>query len=406
MLFVERCIDWLAPGGRLGIVLPKGALDTTDPHLATRNFLFSQCRVVAVVSCHKNTFQPYTGTRTALLVVEKKDKPTAPAEGRDYPVFMAVSRKIGQDSEGEPIFRLDDEGRPTSELDQDLDDIFVAWEQFNSGALTPSEYVFSVPAAAIDPQAFNINPQHYLPSLNESLRQALLLGDRPGWTASTIGTIAESVYKGARFKREDLETDEVGPETRIYFTPAALLQERGESAKRWDLSKVPEARRRILERHVLRRGQLLITRSGTIGRVLIVSEDQAGHIGSDDLIRVEIEDEALRFYVFGYLKSKLGQDQMKRNEYGTIQQHLEPRHVRDIVIPIPDDRTAVERIARELQESVFHRERSSSLESAALEQLRSMTAASEAELAEPDDVVEDGSTQSRLEVRVDPDGDG
>ena len=33
----------------------------------------------------------------------------------------------------------------------------------------------------------------------------------------------------------------------------------------------------------------------------------------------------------------LGQDQMLRNEYGSIQQHLEPHHVANLLVPIPDD---------------------------------------------------------------------
>ena len=28
---------------------------------------------------------------------------------------------------------------------------------------------------------------------------------------------------------------------------------------------------------------------------------------------------------------------MIRNEYGAVQQHLEPQHIKDILIPIPDD---------------------------------------------------------------------
>ena len=31
---------------------------------------------------------------------------------------------------------------------------------------------------------------------------------------------------------------------------------------------------------------------------------------------------------------------MLMNEYGSVQQHLEPAHVRDLVIPIPDDWSA------------------------------------------------------------------
>jgi len=185
---------------------------------------------------------------------------------------------------------------------------------------------------------------------------------------TTIGQIAQNIYKGARFKREDLETEErTGPEVKVFLTPGALLQERAESIKYFDLSRASEKRKRTILRHVLRRGQILVTRSGSIGRVIYVTRDQESHIGSDDLIRIEIEDEDLRLYVYGYLKTKLGQDQMKRSEYGTIQQHVEPRHVADIVIPIPDDMQVIRDIGSRLRESIESKERSSEFEKGALD---------------------------------------
>ena len=40
----------------------------------------------------------------------------------------------------------------------------------------------------------------------------------------------------------------------------------------------------------------------------------------------------------------LGQHQLLRNSYGTIQDHLEPYHVADVLVPIPDDESVLEAI--------------------------------------------------------------
>lgn len=72
-----------------------------------------------------------------------------------------------------------------------------------------------------------------------------------------------------------------------------------------------------------------------------------------------IEDEALRGYVYQFLSSKLGQDQLKANIYGAIVDHIEPDDVKNVLVPVPDDRSEVERIGRpvirgmELQEEAY-----------------------------------------------------
>ena len=173
-----------------------------------------------------------------------------------------------------------------------------------------------------------------------------------------------------RFKREDLETEApTGDEVRAYFTPGALLQKRSESIKYLDLSRVSGRRKRTILAHLLSRGQILVTRSGTIGRVTYVTNVQDGHIGSDDLIRIEIDDEDLRYYVYAFLKTHLAHDQMMRNEYGTIQQHLEPRHVEDIVVPIPDDPGIIHAIAQDMRRSIETQEESHQRETSALRRL-------------------------------------
>jgi restriction endonuclease S subunit len=257
---------------------------------------------------------------------------------------MAISRKIGQDSEGQPIFRRDAAGRITNELDHDLNDIFTDYISFKSNSLIPSEYRFSIMKSELEPD-LSLNPQRYLPDLNLAIQEVLALGDKEGWSVATIGEISDSIWKGIRFKREDLEVDinEI-EEIYRYHTPASVLQTQSEGVKCLDLSRCSERRKKIILQHIGKDGQIVISRSGTIGRVSIVNSRLVGDILSDDLIRVEVSDEDLRIYIYMFLRSPWGQKQMLRNEYGSVQQHLEPGHIRDMVIPIPNDKNIIKEI--------------------------------------------------------------
>ncbi|WP_257236759.1 N-6 DNA methylase [Nostoc sp. 'Peltigera malacea cyanobiont' DB3992] len=164
MLFFERCIDWLAPGGKLGIVMPKSFLDT-QTYLPIRKILFSKCQLLAVINCHKNTFQPHTGVRTCLILVRKYNKEELPL--KNYDIFMAISNKVGQDSEGVPIYKTDDKtGKPTDELDHDLDEILNSYIKFKNGDFQDAAYQFSIQYSQLNEQ-LKINPQWFLPSFNE-----------------------------------------------------------------------------------------------------------------------------------------------------------------------------------------------------------------------------------------------
>jgi len=70
ILFIERCINLLRPGGRMAIVLPQGRLNNTND-LYIRNFIFDKARVLAVVGLHGNTFKPHTGTKTSVVFLQK-----------------------------------------------------------------------------------------------------------------------------------------------------------------------------------------------------------------------------------------------------------------------------------------------------------------------------------------------
>ncbi len=102
ILFIERNLDFLKPGGRMAIVLPQGRFNnTTDKYI--REFIALHGRILAVVGLHGNTFKPHTGTKTSVLFVQKWDDNLCPKVD-DYPIFFAVSEKGGKDNSGDYVY--------------------------------------------------------------------------------------------------------------------------------------------------------------------------------------------------------------------------------------------------------------------------------------------------------------
>ena len=109
ILFIERNLDFLKPGGRMAIVLPQGRFNnTSDKYI--REFITEHGRILAVIGLHGNTFKPHTGTKTSVLFVQKWDDKLCPKVD-DYPIFFAVSSKGGKDNSGEYIYVKNDNGQ-------------------------------------------------------------------------------------------------------------------------------------------------------------------------------------------------------------------------------------------------------------------------------------------------------
>ena len=79
-----------------------------------------------------------------------------------------------------------------------------------------------------------------------------------------------------------------------------------------------------------------------------------GSVATNNLIRVVIADEVLRGYVYQFLQSRHGRRQLLKSTYGTNQDHIEPAHVEEVLIPIPKDRSLLEGIGSKALASVEH----------------------------------------------------
>ena len=108
ILFIERCWQFLKPGGRMAIVLPDAILGA--PGLAyVRHWMLTHCRIVASVDLHPDTFQPRNGTQTSVLVLQRKTEAEMTKEAiqgslNDYEIFMAEIKAIGHDKRNNKVF--------------------------------------------------------------------------------------------------------------------------------------------------------------------------------------------------------------------------------------------------------------------------------------------------------------
>lgn len=137
------------------------------------------------------------------------------------------------------------------------------------------------------------------------------------------GLIEESFYPG-RFKRIYCEKQE----GIAFYLPSQMTDIYPEPSK-W-ISKLTNV---SIDDLKLKNNTLLLTRSGTIGNVTIVSKTLENKVFSDDVIRTSFKNEEDLGYVYAFLKSEYGSNILKTNSYGSVITHIEPEHFKEMLIP-------------------------------------------------------------------------
>ncbi len=141
VVFLNRCLEFLTPGGRMGIVLPDGVL-ANDSMQDVRDWILRWARLKAVVSLPQETFAPYgAGVKTSVVFLEKRERPlrvyeedtgswtryeytfdagdkihvkpvVQATDSADYSVYMAQIEDIGYDATGRLTIAEDEAPTP------------------------------------------------------------------------------------------------------------------------------------------------------------------------------------------------------------------------------------------------------------------------------------------------------
>ncbi|WP_312511514.1 N-6 DNA methylase [Chryseobacterium culicis] len=89
VLFIERCLNLLKPGGRMGIVLPEGVLNNTNLQ-KIRDFVESQAKIVLITSIPQDVFIASGATVKPSLLFFKK---FTDEEAKHYKTIKAKAEK-------------------------------------------------------------------------------------------------------------------------------------------------------------------------------------------------------------------------------------------------------------------------------------------------------------------------
>ena len=130
---INRCLEFLAPGGKLAIVLPDGVLANSSMQ-DIRDWILRWARLKAVISLPQETFMPYgAAVKTSVVILEKREIAlTAESQlelseevndtNQDYEICMVRIDDIGYDSSGR-ISASEDEVNEPSEVRKAIADL-------------------------------------------------------------------------------------------------------------------------------------------------------------------------------------------------------------------------------------------------------------------------------------------
>jgi type I restriction enzyme M protein len=342
ILFIERCLQLLKEGGKMGIVLPDGFFNENVSYL--RHWLLAKVKILAIIDIPMATFQPNTSTKTSVLFFEKNSY--AP---QNYPIFMAVAHFCGHNRRGKPI-EQDDIPTIIAQYHQ-----YLKQEKFND-----NDQSFIVQAQELQQTNFWI-PKHFSPYYQTNLNAL-----KQQYEVVQLGTIA-NLQKG----------DEVGSDNYIPFiereaTDVPFLRT-GDlvnySVNQFADNFLDEQLYIDLQQD-LQANDILYTKDGKIGITAMLTPNDKVVIASG-IVRIRLTESAQKQYgftqeyLFAILSDKfLGYFQaIRRTVIAATIPHLREKRLAEFEIPILSKET-INEITTIVQQSFDLKNQSKALDHA------------------------------------------
>ena len=144
------------------------------------------------------------------------------------------------------------------------------------------------------------------------------------WALVNLETFIEEAFYGGRSKRIYIDKDN---KNAVGFLGSAEM-----------LSVQPKPVKFLLKgdetnKFTLQQGQILLSRSGTVGNVNYVNSTLAKFFVSEHAIRISCRE--YPGYVYTFLKSKKGKILVESNIFGAVISQIDPKHLNHVPIPNP-----------------------------------------------------------------------
>lgn len=312
-LFLQHIMASLRPGGRAVVALPESFLFRDNAEARVRQILLEKYRVEGVISLPSNALAPYTAVKTSIISFSRQSD-----RGNDSVRFYQLLNL-----------------REKTKLPKNIGNNYAE----SAAAIYPDTIVRNFREG---------EPSKYLwetPVTNIKLRGWELLAKQTGEDAvenfiwSVFHRSSHSIYvKNVWAETEIFITMENSSHNRIYLKQMNRVQIVGVADINDGKVRLPwiEKQNHQLEgRYKLKVGDVLVSISGTIGKIGIVSKKIAGAVADNDLAVIRSPSDISPEYLSALLRAPIYQTWLKGHARGSSIQNLSINTLRKIPVPVP-----------------------------------------------------------------------
>jgi len=348
ILFLERCLQFLNPGGRLGIVLPEAVFGMPTYEYVVA-FLRERTRILGIVSMPEALFKTSGkgGTHAKVCVVFIQN--SRPKEAEDYAIFMADAKWCGHDSRGNPTIRLDAQGNELL-----LDDIPTIADKYKLLSSDPQGAAVDHLGFFLSNSSINKNifiPKYYDPEIKKHLSKLA--------KTHQLVALGEFVDQGVLQADTGIEVGKMA-----YGTgPVPFI--RTSDISNWELKADPkqnvsaELYEQFKEVQDVQAEDIFVVRDGTylVGVSCILTEHDTRilYCGGIYKIRVLRKDKLDPYLLLALLNCPIVKRQMRSKQFTRDVIDTLGKRIYEVVLPIPKAGTLREQIAKETRETVIAR---------------------------------------------------
>jgi type I restriction enzyme M protein len=352
LLFVERCLQLLKPGGRLGIVLPESLFGSSSySHIV--EWLQGKARVLAVAAMPEPLFKTSgkVGTHTKVCIVVLQRLPV-PDDGQ--PIFMADAKWCGHDSRGNETLKTEADG--TKVLLDDVPKVAASYTRWRStGDLAEDHLGFRLPRAAV--KGTILIPKYYDPELQEQLRRLEATHDLPA-LLEFMDADALDIQTGVEVGKMAYGT---GPIPFIRTSDLSNWELKADPKHGVSVELYDELKAQHPQKFDVRAGDIFVVKDGTylVGTSAVVSDLDTKILYQSHLFKVRVRDHSAidPWLLFAALNSPIAKRQIRAKRFTQDIIDTLGNRLAEVRVPIPRDLATRTRIAEQTERAVQTRAR-------------------------------------------------
>ena len=184
--------------------------------------------------------------------------------------------------------------------------------------------VTKINSSSITANSFMLKPNFHMNFGKRRIERAR----KQGLEFQPLGNVVDKVFTGGIFKRVFVDEAEYG----LPYISAQHMMNSNPLEVAKIISKKYTPRQDDMS---LKENQILISCAGTVGNVKLITKDLEGVIGSQDIIRVDADNNKLLYgYLYAFLSSKTAYTYIQSFIYGSVVPRIEPNTLKKLPIPI------------------------------------------------------------------------